>query len=319
MTGQSTETDSGWVDVPHARIYWESTGHPTGVPVLYLHGGPGSSLGSGGYRKQHDPARFRTIGLDQRGCGKSTPRAQDDLGNLHRNTTQMLVEDIEAVREHLGIGKWIVTGGSWGSTLALAYALTHPGRVLGLALVAVTTTSRAEVQWITEGVGTVFPEAWTEFAANAAAQPGERVVEAYARRLAGEDRDDARLAALDWDRWESTHISLDPRWRPGPMFDDERERMTFALLVTHYWSRDGFLTSGQDIIPRIHELDGIPGHLIHGRRDISGPVVTPWKVHQGWKSSKLTVIETEGHGGPESAKALAQAVEEIAAHLAEDG
>lgn len=103
------------------------------------------------------------------------------------------------------------------------------------------------------------------------------------------------------------------------MFDDERERMTFALLVTHYWSRDGFLTSGQDIIPRIHELDGIPGHLIHGRRDISGPVVTPWKVHQGWKSSKLTVIETEGHGGPESAKALAQAVEEIAAHLAEDG
>jgi proline iminopeptidase len=283
--------------------------------VLYLHGGPGSSLGSGGYRKQHDPGRFRTIGLDQRGCGKSTPRAQDDLGHLHLNTTQMLLEDIEAVREHLGIDKWIVTGGSWGSTLGLAYALRHPGRVLGLALVAVTTTSRAEVQWITEGVGTVFPEAWTEFAANAAAHPGERVVEAYARRLAGEDRDDARLAAADWDRWESTHISLDPRWQPGPMFDDERERMTFALLVTHYWSRDGFLANGNEIIPRIHELEGIPGHLIHGRRDISGPVVTPWKLHQGWKGSKLTVIESEGHGGPESAKALARAVEEIAAHL----
>jgi proline iminopeptidase len=299
--------------VPRARIYWESTGDPAGVPVLYLHGGPGGSLGRGGYRTRHDPARFRTIGLDQRGCGRSTPAAQDDLGSLDGNTTPALIGDIEAVRKHLGIEKWIVTGVSWGSTLALAYALEHPDRVLGIALVAVTTTSRDEVQWITEGVGRVFPEAWAEFAAAAGARPGERVVEAYARRLAGDDRDDARRAAVAWDRWESTHVSLDPLWTPGPMFDDERERETFALLVTHYWSHDGFLAGGQAILARAAELDGIPGHLIHGRHDVSGPVFTPWQLHRRWSGSRLVVIEDEGHGGPKSMAALSEAVEEIAA------
>jgi proline iminopeptidase len=301
------------LDVPHARIYWETAGDPAGVPVLYLHGGPGGSLGKGGYRKRHDPDRFWTVGLDQRGCGKSTPTVQDDLGLLPENTTQALIGDIEAVREHLGIEKWIVTGVSWGSTLALAYALKYPDRVLGIALVAVTTTSRDEVQWITEGVGRIFPEAWNEFAKAAKAKPGERLVAAYARRLAGVDRGDARQAALAWACWESTHIALDPDWQPGEMFEDDRERMTFALLVTHYWSNDGFLTGGQEIMLRIHELEGIPGYLIHGRRDVSGPVVTPWRLHQRWHSSRLVVVESEGHGGPESMAALTQVVEEIAA------
>jgi proline iminopeptidase len=304
---------SGWVDVGHAQIYWESTGNPAGIPVLYLHGGPGSSLGRGGYRKRHDPTRFRTIGIDQRGCGQSTPAAQDDLEHLQDNTTQALIDDIEAVRTSLGIEKWIITGVSWGSTLALAYALEHPNRVFGVALVAVTTTSRDEVQWITEGVGRIFPEVWAEFADAACRQPGERVVEAYARRLAGQDRSDARLAADAWDRWESTHVSLDPHWQPGPMFDDERTRMTFALLVTHYWSHDGFLTGGREILPRISQLDGIPGYLIHGRRDVSGPVITPWRLQRRWAGSRLIVVEDEGHGGPTSMAALTGAVDEIAA------
>jgi proline iminopeptidase len=315
VTGEQTETISGWVNVPHARIYWESTGEPAGIPVLYLHGGPGGSLGKGGYRKRHDHARFRIIGLDQRGCGKSIPAVQEDLDHLSRNTTQALIEDIEAVREHLGIERWIVTGVSWGSTLALAYALKHPARVLGIALVAVTTTSRDEVQWITEDVGRIFPEAWNEFSEAANANPGERVVEAYARRLAGEDRDDARRAASSWDRWESTHISLDPNWVPGALFEDEQERMTFALLVTHYWAHDGFLIDGNEIIPRIHELNGIPGYLIHGRRDISGPTVTAWQLQRRWQSSQLVVIEDEGHGGPASMAALSEAVEGIAAMI----
>jgi proline iminopeptidase len=315
MTGGHSKTESGWVDVPNARIYWEATGAPTGIPVLYLHGGPGGSLGRGGYRKRHDHNRFRIIGLDQRGCGKSTPLVQDDLGRLPENTTHALIEDIEAVREHLGVSQWIVTGASWGSTLALAYALKHPSRVLGIALVAVTASSREEVEWITEGVGRIFPEAWAEFSGAARAAPGERVVEAYARRLAGQDREDARLAALAWERWESTHISLDPNWQPGPLFDDERERMTFALLVTHYWANDGFLAGDQEIIPRIHELNGFPGYLIHGRRDISGPAITPWRLHQSWKSSRLVVIEDEGHGGPASMAALSTAVDHIAAMI----
>ncbi|MEO3940903.1 alpha/beta fold hydrolase [Paenarthrobacter nicotinovorans] len=310
------EHASGWVDVPHAQIYWESIGNPDGVPVLYLHGGPGGSLGRGGYRKRHDPNRFRTIGLDQRGCGKSTPAAQDDLDHLGHNTTKTLIGDIEAVRTRLGIKQWIVTGVSWGSTLALAYALQHPDRVLGIALVAVTTSSRAEIQWITEDIGRVFPEEWSRFQRESGDVPGERLVEAYARRLAGKDRDDAHLAALAWDRWESTHISLDPEWTPGPMFDDDRQRMTFALLVTHYWANDGFLTGGNEIAPRIHQLDGIPGYLIHGRRDISGPVATAWQLHQRWRTSQLLVVEEEGHGGRVSMEALTRAVEEIAAGIA---
>src|SRR5687768_863158 len=174
MTGGHSKTESGWVDVPNARIYWEATGAPTGIPVLYLHGGPGGSLGQGGYRKRHDHNRFRIIGLDQRGCGKSTPLVQDDLGRLPENTTHALIEDIEAVREQLGGSQWLLPGASWRSTLALAYALKHPSRVLGIALVAVTASSREEVKWITEGVGRIFPEAWAEFSDAALAAPGER-------------------------------------------------------------------------------------------------------------------------------------------------
>ncbi len=270
-------------------------------------------MGKGGYRKRHDESRFWTIGIDQRGCGKSTPTAQDDLEHLAENTTQTLIDDIESVRQHLEIESWIVTGVSWGSTLTLAYALQHPGRLLGIAVVAVTTTNRDYVEWITEGVKRIFPEAWSDFATAAAAKPGERVVEAYARRLAGEDRDDARLAALAWDRWEALHISLSPYWQPGPMFEDERTRMTFALLVTHYWSNDGFLKGDQEILARIHELEGIPGYLIHGRRDVSGPAITPWQLHQRWSNSQLIIVEDEGHGGPISMSALTNAVESISA------
>jgi proline iminopeptidase len=167
MTGEN----AGWVNVGRAEIYWETTGNPMGIPVLFLHGGPGAPLGRG-YRTLHDAAQFWTIGLDQRGCGRSIPAVQDDLANLSANTTQALIEDIEAVRRHLGVEKWIVTGGSWGSTLALAYALEHPARLYGIAVAAVTTTSRDEVQWITEGVGRIFPEAWEEFSKAAKCRPG---------------------------------------------------------------------------------------------------------------------------------------------------
>lgn len=312
MDNAAADFESGQVQVPHASIYWESSGNPGGIPVLYLHGGPGGTLGQGSCRSWHDPQRFWTVGLDQRGCGRSVPTAQDDLGHLGANTTQALIRDIEAVREHLEISTWIVTGVSWGSTLALAYALEHPQRVQGLALMAVTTTSRQEVDWMTVGVGRMFPEAWHEFASASGATPGERAVEAYARRLAGPDREDARRAAQAWDRWESWHVSLDAPQHRGTYLANERDRETFALLVTHYWSRDGFLPGKQAILPRVHELNGIPGHLIHGRRDISGPAVTPWLLHRQWAGSQLTIVEDEGHGGPASTAALVAAVETMA-------
>lgn len=154
------------VDDVH-RIYWEESGRPDGIPALYLHGGPGSGLGPGGYRMKFDPDRFRTVGFDQRGCGRSTPLATGPGYDLTRNTTQHLIADIEALREHRGVDRWLVNGVSWGSTLALAYAQAHPGRVTGLVLTAVTAGSRFEIDWITETVGALYPEAWDRVATHA--------------------------------------------------------------------------------------------------------------------------------------------------------
>lgn len=303
----------GWVEVPHARIYWEACGNPAGTPVLYLHGGPGSSLGSGGYRTLHDPERFYTIGIDQRGCGRSTPAVQDDLGHLHLNTTETLIADIEAVRARLGIGRWIVTGISWGSTLAMAYALRYRDRIIGLAMAAVTTTSRAEVDWITGGVGRFCPEALAEFTRTARALPGERTVEAYARRLAGGDRADALAAAGAWLQWESAVASLEPGAPAAPRFDGGRSQLTFALLTTRYWAQDGFLPGEAAILARVRELHGIPARLIHGRRDIGSPVGTAWELNRRWPSSRLSVVEGEGHLGPEALASLRSAVEQLQA------
>lgn len=297
----------GWVDNPDGdSIYWETSGNPDGVPVLWLHGGPGSGLGTGNYRKRYDPAVFLLVGIDQRGSGRSTPLVVDALDRLPANTTDGLIADIELVRERLGIGRWLVTGASWGSTLALAYALEHPGRVSGIALSAVTTTGREEVDWITETMGRVFPEAWEVLERASHRRPGERIVEAYARVLATGTPEEQAAAAEAWDAWESTHVSLDPNVVPGPMHDDPVQRQVFATLVTHYWANDGFLPGDRAILNRVGELAGIPAVLIHGRRDVSGPVITPWLLHRQWPASRLIVIEDEGHGGPESSQRMAQ-------------
>ena len=303
--------DSGWLSRPgDVRLYWETSGTPEGRPALYLHGGPGSGLGNGGYRRRFDPARHLVVGLDQRGCGRSTPWAIDDLDRLDDNTTPTLVADIEALRTHLGIDTWLVHGVSWGSTLALAYALAHPDRVAALVLTAVTTGSREEIDWITEGVGRVFPEAWERFAATT--PQGVRVVEHYARLLRDADPAVRSAAADAWDTWESTHVSLDPRWEPGPLHADARERANFATLVTHYWAHDCFLPGSQSVLTRAHELAGIPGVLIHGRRDISGPVVTPWRLHQVWPGSELHVVESEDHGGDVEMELTSRAIDAFA-------
>ncbi|MFC7581962.1 alpha/beta fold hydrolase [Schaalia naturae] len=317
-----------------ARIYWETSGNPRGVPLLYLHGGPGGTLGRGGYRRRFALGDHLVVGIDQRGCGRSVPHASDHPETLAAHTTARLIADIEAVREHLGIEAWIVHGVSWGSTLALAYALDHPDRVLGVALMAVTTTSRREVDWITEGVGRIFPEEWARFAAGVGIHraPGEgpidegdRVVARYARRFSDTGRSaesaaDRRRAADAWDRWETTHVRLDPRWAPGPLRVDEEDRLNFCTLTTHYWAADGFMRGTRapraaapeppPILDRVAAvgLVGIPGVLAHGRRDISGPVDTPWMLARAWPEADLRVIEDEGHGGPLASEALAGAV-----------
>jgi proline iminopeptidase len=284
------------------EVYWEESGNAAGIPALYLHGGPGSTLRDSSYRTKLDPSRFRIIALDQRGCGRSLPHVTATEYDLEQNTTAQLLSDLELLREHLAVDAWLVNGVSWGSTLGLAYAQAHPDRVLGIVLMAVTTTSRFEVDWITETVGAVFPEAWDRFAGHAEAagigyRRGQgRLVEAYARLMRSPDAEVRDAASRAWAEWEDHHISIgagglrrDPRW------DDDRFRLAFVTLTTHYWAHDGFLDP--PILDRTDRLRDVPGTLIHGRRDISGPVATAWKLHRGWPGSELLIDEGEGHGG----------------------
>ena len=298
---------TGMLPAAHgAELYWEATGNPVGIPLLYLHGGPGGTLSVGGYRRRFDPDTHLLIGFDQRGCGRSRPLVSDDPASLSTNTTAQLIDDIEALREHFGIDQWIIHGVSWGSTLALAYALAHPSRVLAVALMAVTTTSAREVRSITRGAGRIFPEEWARFVGAFDIDEGDAVVADYAARMAAIDsgaRGDRVAAADAWDRWESTHMSLDPYWKPGWLHEDPEQRLVFGTLVSHYWAAAGFMRGAdcgepEPILARIGELEGIPGLLVHGRRDISGPAETAWLVHRGWPGSELVIVEEEGHGGP---------------------
>lgn len=247
------------------------------------------------------------------GADVAAPLVKDSLDRLHLNTTQSLIEDIEAVRRHLGIASWLVAGISWGTTLALAYAQAYPERVTQLVLVAVTTTSREEVEWITEGVGRIFPEAWQSFERASGRREGERIVEAYARRLATGDLEDSLLAARVWNDWESTHISLDPKVVPINQRFDEPSALGFATLVTHYWSNDGFLRNGNEILRRMPLIAHIPAVLIHGRRDISGPAIGAFRLHQAWPASRLKIVEADGHGGRQSMERMEQALDSFAA------
>lgn len=255
----------GLLDVGGGQlVYWEEWGSPDGVPALYVHGGPGGTLGASAYRRKFDLERTRLVGFEQRGCGHSTPHASDPAVSLDDNDTAHLIADIEALREHLRIDAWVVNGVSWGSTLTLAYALEHPERVLGVVLFAVTSTSRAEVDWITEGVGSVFPEAWDRLAAHAEhadigySRRRGRLVEAYARLMESPDAEVRDAASHEWALWEDTHISIgaggferDPRW------EDDRFRHAFVRLTTHYWSHDGFCDP--PILQRLERLEGIHG------------------------------------------------------------
>ena len=290
-------------------IYWEASGDPAGRAVIYLHGGPGSGLGRGWYRSWADPQRFRMIGLDQRGCGRSRPLVTDDDADLVSNTTAALIGDIEALREHLHIEQWLVVGLSWGTTLGLMYAQAHPERVTGLVLGAVGITSRTSVDWVTEQMRRVFPREWEEYASAVPRADGERVVDAYARALRQPNAAARAAAALAWCRWDDTHMSFDPDWKPFLVVQEPEFRAVFATLVTHYWSNSGF--GGDEIMDQMNRIKHLPGVLIHGRLDISSPLETPWLLHRAWPGSRLVVLD-EGHGGE-------QMIEQVMAAIADLG
>lgn len=304
--------DSGRIDAGDGhRVYWESSGNPDGLPIVFLHGGPGSGS-SPGQRRLFDPHHYRAVLIDQRGCGRSLPLAEEPSAELSTNTTHHLIADIEAVREHLGVDRWRVVGLSWGTTLAMAYAETHPERVAGMVLGLVTTTSRREVEWITEGVGRLFPEEWERFAGAVPERlRGLRLVDAYAEMLQGPDARLREHAAREWCAWEDAHVSLGPSHRPSPRFADPTFRRRFALLVTHYWRHAAFMEPDQ-LIRDASILDGIPGILIHGRYDVSSPLEVPWRISQEWASSRLDVLDDAGHGDAESFPvAVMSAIDEI--------
>ncbi len=289
--------DSGMLDVGDGhRVYWECCGNPAGKPALFLHGGPGSGC-SAGQRRFFDPNLYRVVLFDQRGCGRSLPSASEPDADLKTNTTAHLIADIESLRVVHGVDRWTILGLSWGTTLGLAYAQVHPERVTALVLGFVTTTSRREVQWITEDVGRIFPQEWERFAGAVPERLRHlRLVDAYATMLVDPDSAVRDHAAREWCLWEDAHVSLTPGHTPSPRYQDPAFRLRFARLVTHYWRHAAFLDEDQ-LIRDAARLNGIPGVLIHGRYDVSGPLTTAWQLSRRWTTSRLEILDDAGHGG----------------------
>jgi proline iminopeptidase len=297
---------SGSLEVDGQSVRWEVVGNPAGRAALVLHGGPGSGCDPG-WLQLFDLARFRVVLMDQRGCGRSLPDAGEVTTDLSVNTTAHLISDAELLRHHLGLDRWMVVGGSWGATLALAYATSHPENVSALALFAVTTTSRREVEWATHGIGRLLPAEWERFCEGAQAADGGGLVAAYARLLADPDPVVRERAARKWCEWDDAQMRAGTARPPDPRFEDATFRLRFARLVTHYWSHAAWLPDGW-ALDRIDAVAGIPGVMVHGRLDLGAPLEVPWKLAKAWPSGRLVVVEGEGHGGSEIAREVASAI-----------
>lgn len=290
--------DCGLLEVgDRQRIYWETVGNPNGKPAIMLHGGPGAGC-SVGHRRTFDPQRYRGVLFDQRNCGRSLPHAAEHDTELGTNTTEYLIGDIELLREHLGIERWLVLGGSWGSTLAFAYAQRHPERVTELVHIAVTNTSAAEIDWLYGGVGRFFPQAWDRFRRGADLGPeatGTELAAGYDRLLSDADPAIRTQAALEWCAWEDAVVELDAGRNTSNRFDDDRRRaLAFARLCAHYFSRHGFLADGE-LLANAQRLRDIPTVLIHGQLDLGSPVVTAWRMAQALPHAELHIVPGAGH------------------------
>jgi len=296
--------DSGLLDVGDGNhVYWETSGNPDGAPVVVLHGGPGQGT-SPRMRRAADPLRFRTVLLDQRGCGRSTPHAADVGTDMSVNTTEHLIADIERLREHLGIDRWLVTGGSWGSTLAFAYAERHPDRVTAIVLSAITTTRRSEIDWLYRGVGRFFPQEWERFrdgvpeserARVTAAEGAGALLAEYVRMLDDPDPAVRERATREWAAWEDAVMGAEPGGKANPFSDAPgRDLTAMVRICAHYFANGAWLEEGA-IIRDAHRLAGIPAVLVHGRLDLGGPLDTAWELTRAWPDAELVVLEGSGH------------------------
>ncbi|MFI7101375.1 prolyl aminopeptidase [Streptomyces sp. NPDC050161] len=293
--------DQGMLDVGDGNlVHWEVCGNPRGKPAVVVHGGPGSGCGTWA-RRHFAPERYRIVLFDQRGCGRSTPHAADPATDLRHNTTAHLLADMEQLREHLGIDRWLLFGGSWGSTLILAYAERHPQRVSEIVIPSVTTTRRREIDWLYRGVGRFFPEQWARFRDGARAAEGDgSLIGAYAELTGHPDPAVRERATADWCAWEDTVLSMEPNGAPDPYAGrPSAARLALVRICTHYFAHGAWLEEGA-LLRDAGRLAGIPGVLIHGRLDLSSPLETAWELSRAWPDARLIVIDDAGHKGSEA-------------------
>ncbi|MFC4468075.1 prolyl aminopeptidase [Streptomyces xiangluensis] len=309
--------DHGMLDVGDGNhVYWEVCGNPRGKPAVVLHGGPGSGSGPF-FRRYFDPAAYRIVLLDQRGCGRSTPHASAYDTDMSVNTTAHIIADLERLRRHLGIEQWLVWGVSWGSVLGLRYAQTHPGAVSELVLTAVATGANRETALLTRGLGQFFPDAFERFLAELPEDGREgNLAAAYNRLIESPDPEVRARAARAWTDWETAMAPAPPR--SIPRYEDPVFRMGFARTVTHYWGNDCFLGEGNEegvVLRDAPLLEDIPGTLVHGGLDPGNLLGTVWRLHHAWPGSELIVIDDVGHnaGAADVADALVAATDRYAA------
>lgn len=275
-------------------IYYEECGNPKGKPVLIVHGGPGGGCNPA-MRRTHDPEAYRIILVDQRGCGRSTPHAE-----LEGNTTWDLVADFEKLREKLGIERWQLCGGSWGSTLSLAYAETHPERITEIILRGVFMLRRWELDWFyQQGTDALFPDAWEGYLAPIPEEERGNLMAAYYKRLTGDDEAEKLACARAWSTWEGTTLSLLPDAERQARFGEDHFAIAFARIECHYFMNKGFFERDDQLLANAHKLKDIPGVIVHGRYDVVTPLKNAWDLKKAWPEAELHIIQDAGHTATE--------------------
>ena len=287
-------------------LYWEECGNPQGEPVLFLHGGPGAGL-SPLHRRFFDPAYYRIVLFEQRGAGRSTP-----LGEVRNNSTPLLVEDIERLRDMLGIARWLVFGGSWGSTLALAYGQEHPECCTGFVLRGIFLCTPAEIGWFMLGMGWFFPQARDQFVAPIPEQERSDLLAAYAARLFSDDPAQNARAARAWSRYEGACLHLLPHPQTVEEFGSDAVSLAVGRLEAHYFVHRGFFSDDQ-LLRGVQRIRHLPAVIVQGRYDVVCPPATAYRLHQAWPEARLTIVEDAGHAAlePGTAAALVAATEQF--------
>lgn len=289
--------DTGRLRVsPVHELYYEQCGNPAGQPAVFLHGGPGGGLVPL-YRQFFDPSVYRVVLFDQRGAGKSTPHA-----NLEENTTWDLVADIERLRKHLGIERWLVFGGSWGSTLALAYAQTHPEQVSALVLRGIFLCRSKEIRWFYqqgEGASAIFPDAWEEYVRVIPEAERGDMLTAYHKRLMSEDETVRLEAAKAWSIWEGSTSKLFPDQNLIEHFAEPHTALALARIECHYFVNNIFFDNENDLIENVDKIRHIPAVIVQGRYDVVCPIMSAWDLHRAWPEADLQIIPDAGHSATE--------------------